>query len=225
MARNARRNWYLGWHAPLKASAFVEGCTHPASWLLPLIAGGMASRYNAVMSFDGSGSAAAGVNIEGSASFLIDFAAAAGQLIVSGAGTASMTFTLTGNALATLNGEGSASFAITSTGTASALAWAQGTTTMSFSGSLVSYAIGNMTGTTEEAGLTPSGIATAVWAKVIEAGYSAEQIVRLLAAHAAGAATGLEGANPQFTGLDGSTLRIDGTYSAGTRTIDALNAD
>ena len=41
----------------------------------------------------------------------------------------------------------------------------------------------------------------------------------------AGAATGLEGANPQFTGLDGSTIRIDGTYSAGTRTIDALDGD
>ena len=41
----------------------------------------------------------------------------------------------------------------------------------------------------------------------------------------AGAATGLEGANPQFTGLDGATVRIDGTYSAGTRTIDALDGD
>lgn len=40
---------------------------------------------------------------------------------------------------------------------------------------------------------------------------------------AAGSATGLEGSNPQFTGLDGTTVRIDGTYSAGTRTIDALN--
>lgn len=29
----------------------------------------------------------------------------------------------------------------------------------------------------------------------------------------------------QFTGLDGTTVRIDGTYSAGTRTIDALDGD
>lgn len=47
----------------------------------------------------------------------------------------------------------------------------------------------------------------------------------ILAAHAAGAATGLEGANPQFTGLDGTTVRIDGSYSAGTRVIDALDGD
>jgi len=71
--------------------------------------------------------------------------------------------------------------------------------------------------------LTSDAIASAVWGQVIEAGFSAEQIVRLLAAHAAGAATGLEGANPQFTGLDGSTIRIDGTYVLGTRTIDALD--
>jgi hypothetical protein len=71
--------------------------------------------------------------------------------------------------------------------------------------------------------LTPEGIRDVVWAKIVEAGFSAEEIMRLLAAHAAGAATGLENGNPQFTGLDGSTLRIDGTYAAGTRTIDALN--
>ena len=29
--------------------------------------------------------------------------------------------------------------------------------------------------------------------------------------------------NVQFTGLDGTTVRIDGTYSAGTRTIDSLD--
>ena len=42
---------------------------------------------------------------------------------------------------------------------------------------------------------------------------------------AAGSATGLENGNPQFTGLDGVTVRIDGAYSAGTRTIDSLNGD
>lgn len=98
-----------------------------------------------------------------------------------------------------------------------------GTATLTLTGTLVPYAIGSMSGTTEEAGLTPNGISNAVWGKVIESGFSADQIMRLLASFAAGSATGLEGANPQFTGLDGVTLRIDGTYAAGTRTIDALN--
>ena len=62
-----------------------------------------------------------------------------------------------------------------------------------------------------------------MWGKIIEAGYTAEEILRIIAAQAAGAATGLEGTNPQFTGLDGTTIRIDGTYSGGTRSIDNLD--
>lgn len=71
--------------------------------------------------------------------------------------------------------------------------------------------------------LNDAGSGSNPWTEVIEAGYTAAEILRILAAHAAGSATGLEGANPQFTGLDGTTVRIDGTYSAGTRTIDSLD--
>lgn len=71
--------------------------------------------------------------------------------------------------------------------------------------------------------LNDAGSGSNPWTEVIEAGYTAAEILRILAAHAAGSATGLEGANPQFTGLDGATVRIDGTYSAGTRTIDSLD--
>ena len=55
--------------------------------------------------------------------------------------------------------------------------------------------------------------------------YGHEEVIRILAAQAAGSATGLENGNPQFIGLDGVTLRIDGSYAAGTRTIDALNGE
>lgn len=85
-------------------------------------------------------------------------------------------------------------------------------------------AANNAAGTMGEK-LNDAGSASNPWTEVIEAGYTAAEILRILAAHAAGAATGLEGANPQFTGLDGTTVRIDGTYSAGTRSIDALNGD
>lgn len=80
----------------------------------------------------------------------------------------------------------------------------------------------NASGTMGEK-LNDAGSASNPWTEVIEAGYTAAEILRILAAHAAGAATGLEGANPQFTGLDGTTVRIDGSYSAGTRSIDALD--
>lgn len=83
-------------------------------------------------------------------------------------------------------------------------------------------AANNAAGTMGEK-LNDAGSASNPWTEVIEAGYTAAEILRILAAHAAGAATGLEGANPQFIGLDGTTVRIDGTYSAGTRGIDALD--
>jgi hypothetical protein len=72
-------------------------------------------------------------------------------------------------------------------------------------------------------GLTQQQVADAVWTRAIEAGFTAEQILRILAAEAAGTATGLEGANPVFKGLDGTTTRIDGGYNAGVRTINSRN--
>lgn len=85
-------------------------------------------------------------------------------------------------------------------------------------------AANNTAGTMGEK-MNDAGSASDPWNEVIESGYTAAQILRILAAYAAGAATGLEGSNPQFLGLDGTTVRIDGTYSAGTRSIDALDGD
>jgi hypothetical protein len=80
-----------------------------------------------------------------------------------------------------------------------------------------------MTATTEEAGLTPTGVANAVWSKILDAGFPAGDIMRILAAHAAGPATGLEGATVEFRSLDGSKARIQGTYAGGTRELTDLD--
>jgi hypothetical protein len=204
------------------------GHLSPSSWSLPRTAGGMSSINSAEASISAQGTAYGGISTTGAASITFTVPDAAGQLISSGSGSA--TFTLTTNTpllTAALVGSGSASFSITTnTPTLGALAGLVGSASWSISGTLTPYAIGNMVGSTVDSTvLTSDVIASAVWARVIEAGFSAEQVLRIMAAHAAGAATGLEGANPQFTGLDGTTVRIDGTYSAGTRTIDAINAD
>lgn len=68
-------------------------------------------------------------------------------------------------------------------------------------------------------GVTPADAAEAVWTRVLEAGFSAEQLVRLLAAVAAGNATGLESGAPAFKSLDGSKTRVGGTYDAGARVV------
>lgn len=74
-------------------------------------------------------------------------------------------------------------------------------------------------------GPTAGDIASAVWQHLVEAGFSAEKILRIIASHAAGNATNLEGAAPAFEGLDGATTRIAATYVAGTRTITGLNGN
>ena len=220
------RNQFAGEGITSDIASVPSGGRHPVVWIMPQKAGAIASRYEADFALSASGSGAMGLNADGSASFTISFAPAAGDLVVSGAGTASFTITTTANAVATLNGTGSAEMVFTATALKSALAWGESLASFSITGSLTPYATGSMIGSTEFGGeLTENSIATAVWAKVIEAGYTGEQIMRLLAAHAAGSATGLEGADPQFVGLDGSTVRINGTYSAGTRTIDALDAE
>jgi hypothetical protein len=72
--------------------------------------------------------------------------------------------------------------------------------------------------------LNDAGSASNPWTEVIESGYTAAEILRLLAAVAQGDATGLEGAAPVFKSIDGSKNRIEATYTAGTRTVTDRDA-
>jgi len=205
--------------------ATPNGHLSPSAWVLPKTAGGGSSRNYVGLTIDSSGTGAMGVNAVGNLTMVFDFTGTGG-LVVSGAGTSAFTITGTVTGSAGLFADGTSSFTIAPTATVSAINYAIGTSSFTITGTLAPYGIGYMYGSTvDDSIVTNDTIASAVWAKVIEAGYSAEQIVRLLAAHAAGSATGLEGSDPQFVGLDGVTTRINGTYSAGTRTIDALDAE
>lgn len=72
-------------------------------------------------------------------------------------------------------------------------------------------------------GLSTANVGAAVWAHAIESGYTAEEIVRLLAAYVAGNATGLE-SSPVFRDINDTKDRISGTISGETRTVDSLDA-
>lgn len=226
----AIRNFYAGKGTVVAGvsiadrSGFPSGVRHPASWSMAPKGGGMSSRYESTISLSSSGLMVGGITTTGTAALSLS-ATAIGSLLAQMIGTTTITVGGTGFASASLNASGSATITMGGTALLGALASGTATGVIAMAGTLTPYATGNMIATTEESGLTPAGIANRVWAQVIEAGFSADQILRIVAAHAAGAATGLEGSNPQFTGLDGSTLRIDGTYSAGTRTIDALDGD
>lgn len=210
-----------------QTASFSNGYGVPYAWSLAPKAGGMASTNHIY----GAGTVSASA-----------LAVKLAEAIINGTGELTATGGLIVQALADLTGSG----AITDADVKaflSAVASISGTGTVSAGdleglGAVLAALVGSgtaagstATGTGELSadlvvtgtGLTTGNVGAAVWQQIIEAGFSAEQILRILAAQAAGAATGLEGANPQFTGLDGVTVRIDGTYSGGTRTIDSLD--
>lgn len=223
---NKLRNLTAGEGITSELVGIPSGARHPAAWVMPQKAGALAARNTVVGAGQTAATGQSGYNIDGTLSgagdipntvsigLIVSIAAA---LTASG-GISSATTQALAAMVATITGSGSV------TATAAGLAelgaalagagfvTANNTALMSIAATIRGYG-----------DLTPEGIRDIVWAKIVEAGFSAEEIMRLLAAHAAGAATGLENGNPQFTGLDGSTLRIDGTYAGGTRTIDSLN--
>ena len=139
-----------------------------SSWKLPQKPGAMSSINFATLALDGSGSGALGFPIVGSAFLLIDFAAAAGQLISSGSGSAAMSINATGNVLALLNAAGTATLGITTTGAATALGYAAGSATYTVTASMTAYARGAMVGSTvDNSVLTIDAIAAGVLAAAL----------------------------------------------------------
>lgn len=226
-ANGVRYNRFHGQHTVANVTdraAKPYGYLPGAAWELPRKAGAIGSYAEAGITLDATGSGAMGKNAQGTLEIIFGMSGTGG-LISSASGTAGISLSAAAALFASKAVVGTATITFDATGTSTALGHTGGTAGTALSATWTPYAIGWISGTTAEAGLTPTGISNAVWSKAIEGGFSAEQLLRIISAYAAGAATGLEGANPQFTGVDGVTLRIDGTYNAGTRTIDALDGD
>lgn len=73
-------------------------------------------------------------------------------------------------------------------------------------------------------GSSPADIAAEVWGTIVDSGFEAQEILRLLAAVSVGDATGLEGANPVFKDITGTKTRVVANYSGGTRNVTTLDA-
>lgn len=223
------RNLTFGEGITTTLAGVPNGYTHPGAWIMPMKTGAMSSHNNltgegTITNADAWAVRLAEAAISGDGS-LTAFGGLIVQLIaaITGSGTvtnADIKAFLA--AIASLTGSGTISSAVR-TGLGALLAATTGSGTAAGS---TATGIGELGADIVAYGdLTPEGIRDAVWAQIVEAGFTAEQILRLLAAHAAGAATGLEGADMKYVGLDGTTTRIDGNYSAGTRTIDSLDAE
>lgn len=73
--------------------------------------------------------------------------------------------------------------------------------------------------------LNDAGSASNPWTEVLESGFTAAQILRLIAAATQGNATGLEDGSVAFTALDGTTVRVEATYVNGVMTITFRDPD
>ena len=211
----------------LKLYAIPTGSYPEIAWVLPQISGQIAS----TQPIQGAGAATAtlagGLNAEAGLTGAGDITSAIAQLIISmvanlaGDGTVSSA-DLRGflQAVANLSGSGDL------TATAAALAWMDAAT--GGSGSITSatpYATGSLSADIFSfSALTPEGISNAVWAQIIEAGYSASDLLQLITASAAGKLSGAPGSPIQITGVDGSTVRINATVDGvGNRTAVTYN--
>ena len=166
--------------------------TPPYTWTMAQKDGNISARASAVLSFDANATGVLGMPGSGTATITFTVPDVAGQLIVSGSGSASFAIT-TNNPLltASVNGAGSAAMSFAANATIGALAFGSGSAnitfsvagsllpsndasplrtgvaTMSFSATLTSYAVGNMSGSTiDNSVLTPAQIASAVWKAV-----------------------------------------------------------
>jgi len=235
-------------------SSRPSGMTHPYTWSMARTAGAMAARYeiSGVATFSGSG--ALGRNITGSSAGVGSFTATGG-LLVSGTATITGLATFTSNAFAalaaaaTITGTGGfpttdsyllredGGFVLREDGskilleisgpTLTALGWGISSITgvATFTGTR--YATGTLEASiTPFTELSPQSLASAVWAQALEAGYTAEEMMRVMSAALAGEVSGAGTATVTIRDIGDTTDRIvasvDGT---GNRTAVTLDVD
>jgi len=223
---NWQRNITAGEGITSGLVALPQGERHPRAWMMPQKPGALASRNALTGSGTMAGTAWAVKLAEAALSGTGDAEGIGGLIVtliaaITGSGTVtSANVQAFLSAVASLTGSGSV------TANRSALGALLSALTGSGDIDLTPTAFGELsadlvvTGT----GLTTANVGQAVWAKVIEAGFTAEEVLRLIAAVTAGDASGLESGSPTFQGIDESTTRVAGTYSSGTRDITTRNA-
>ena len=223
-----RRNWFAGEHASAetRTNGVPSGAQAPVAWLLPLKAGGIASRNEAdVRVTVGTLALAEGRNIEGATTVTWSVPDAQLQLVVSASGTASISFTVGDAVLAgALSAQGATTFSFSvGTATLGAIVEALGAAGVTFSSSGTATAIGVLEGDiTPFTELSPQNLAQAVLDASVEGDVKLAEVLRILLAYAAGDATGLDG-SPAFKSRDGSKDRLAGTIAGGERTITTFD--
>jgi hypothetical protein len=209
-------------------SGFPVGHVAPSSWMLPKVAGGIAT-HNEVLAFATfTASIAAGRNISGTFAGAATYTAT-GQLVVSGSGTFAGVAAFSGNVIAALSGSGTFSGSASFSGAVVA----KGNIAASFTGAgnfeAIRYATGSLSGsfappvTLEAAGFSSYLLDE----EDIETGLTLRQALRLVAAATAGKISGGGTAtvtirNAVADGVDRITAEVD---SSGNRTAITYDLD
>jgi len=227
----ARKNFFIGEHASLSTrinGSQPSGYGHPYCWLWAIKAGGLTCR-NVI---EGTSSLTAEMysGKDLSADLVGDGFITSADLALS----TGLSADLAGTGTVSADMVGIVQFAadLTGTGTISSApldmlaglsAGLSGVGTISANATGIAELSADITVTASVDFPTADDITTAVWAKIIESGYTAEQILKLLSAVHLGTSSGFP-TSPVFKGLDGSTDRVSGGVdSNGNRTSVTLN--
>ena len=247
--RTDLRNQTVGEGISSELPGIPYGHLAPSSWLLPYQGGAMSAfTYEGAAFAVGALNVAAGVNAEGAATLTFTAGPSQLDLIVSAIGSSTITFTASGTALVALNASGSTSVTFTvGAATLGAIIDAVASALVSFTASATPRATGNMAGNiTPFTELSPQNLASAVWSalatannepgtmgeklndagaaanpwtEVIESGFTASDILKLIAAATAGKARDAETASVKFRDLNDTKDRITATVDGnGNRT-------
>jgi len=207
-------------------SSRPSGLRHPYTWSMARTNGAMASRLEIEGSATYTGAGALGRNLTGTSSGVGSFTAT-GALVVSGTATINGVATVTSNAFAALLATATITGTATPTAAITAIGW--GVTAINgvatFTGTR--YATGTLEAEiTPFTELSPQSLASAVWGEVLEAGYSAQEIMRVMSAALGGEVSGAGTATVTIRDIGDTANRIvasvDGT---GNRTAVTLDVD
>ena len=162
----SRRNSLVSDAAINPQASVPSGARHPYVFMAPRVGGSIKSFRRAGIAVNGAASGELGYPATGTTSITLDGLAVAG-LIVGATGTATISINGQAAILATLASTGTATITVNANAVIGAVASLTGTGVVSVTGSGDIMGEGVMTGTTIESGLTPAGIARAVWDSVL----------------------------------------------------------
>jgi hypothetical protein len=188
--------------------------------LAPLVGGAMsAGNSTADSAITAAAALIAGAPISGAATLTLAESGASLSLVIALSGEATLTLTTADAVLSlTIGLGGEATWTLTPG--LSMIVPVAGSGVLSVSGTADLKGLLAMSGESSSfTELSPESLARAVWSEVIEHGYTAEQLVRLLAALAAGKSSGFGTATATFRDLADSKARLTATLDgSGNRT-------